>query len=392
MRLLMRNAALVLLAVFVNNTAYACRIDQSGPMPVCQAPLIADGERVVVIGGALGRNQHTNIVAMPEDVPEFNPSLNVAPFHFGSFRVSIGDVGEPITLVLSNEEALIFQIEDRVDLVQRVIVMGPSSGLTGVIGVPHSRIEYTLVESNDEVRHTGYCVRRPSGCQPWQFFENQWASDSAHFSAKERYPFLETHPYTNLKRAELTVPGEYLHFGTRIRLKDGQLEPEPLTPKNVAVELSHEDFERISAEDFYFLGTNRKLMILDPAEIASPVRLSVAETLHGWFGLRALQAEGMLLLPEDAAFGPIYDAYVDASTEWSEERKPPVMAILTKNGTRLPGGDLHGLRDTVHGMFPILVPDGVELAYPLGSKDICYLFETPRESYRTCKPEQLFPR
>ncbi|MEO1660080.1 MAG: hypothetical protein AAFR51_03755 [Pseudomonadota bacterium] len=387
MRLLLRSALLVLFAI---DAAHACRIDRSGPMPVCEAPIISDGERVVVISGVVGRDQHTNIVATPETMP-----LHSAPFpiHFGSFRVVIENVGEPITLVLSNEEALIFQIEGQVDLVRRIIVMSPRSGLVGVTGVPHSRVEYMLVVGDDDIRHTRYCDPQPEGCLPWQFFEDQPVSKSAYSDEPyELYPFLQTHPYTDLAPAELYVTRDYLRVGTKIQSKDGRLEAVELTRENAIAEFEYEDYKRMSPEERYFLGTKRTLTVLEPADIASPQRLSRAQTLHGWFGLRQLQAEGSLLLPDDEAFEAIYEAFVGSSPEWSEARRPPVFAILIKSGTQLPRGDLHALPDTTHGNFPILVLDDVELTELRWASDICYLFETPRDSFRACDPEQLFPR
>jgi hypothetical protein len=393
---MLRTATIMLLAAMVHGEAHACRINQSGPMPVCRTPATEPQERLVVIE-ALGRSQHTNIVVMPDDAPgpnERRPFKVDRPVHFGLFKVHIEDVGQPITLVLSNGAPLIFQIEGRVDLVQRIIVLGATSGgreAVGVTGVPSSRIENTPVISFDEFRHTS-CSKPPDACVPWQFFSDQAPYMSKVLVRSGAHPFLKDNPYTDLTGVALDASDLFQHLGIKIELSDGQLVAEPITSDRLFSNLSAEERASLPAEDQYFLSTNRELAILRPDRIVSTLILTKAPVLHGWFGLRQLQAEGKLLLRDDEMFGTIYDSYVKSSPEWSADLKPPVMAILTESNIMLPLGDLHSLRNTTLGKFPVLVLEGVELSEVRASSDICFLFQIPRAHRLACKPDELFPR
>ena len=168
-------------------TCFACSVDSSGPMPICEAPLFEDNERIVVI--RLGQMlQYTNIDVIVEPYGgELNApkkpmrirgiwdSLAQESFdqHTYLADIKIDALKAPVTLVLSSYDATIVRISSNARDIRRIIVLGSrryGPGAIGIVGVDKSKIEYVPVKGRNETRQT-ICGAPPNSCAPSQFLK-----------------------------------------------------------------------------------------------------------------------------------------------------------------------------------------------------------------------------
>ncbi len=385
-------AAFIMSTVGVSNIAFACSVNMSGPMPVCEMPYIAGNERVAVFRFSQ-MMKYTDIDVIPPKLADQNEYwrmswLNGIAHHSYVSDIKIGKLKEPVTLVLSSYSAAIIRITGDTKNVDRVIVMGSrriGPGAIGVVGVDRSKVEYVEVEGKDETRRT-VCSAPPRSCVPDQFFELDG------YGAGHSYVRSKMKPYAPLRKVDVS--------SSILTDLEGKAQNAPLLDRadsvdliegkdGLEIKLNQETSLRknadFSTEEFWsarkrygdygqFLYTEKMEVdkTIDVESIISPYTFRKSDQLPGWYGIEALHEKGAVLLPTDEAFKRQYEDYVARSDEWNAERKLKMDLILLENIEVLP----RELRDGMQTLV-VFVPDGITPPKIPNSSIACFLFETP---------------
>lgn len=385
-------AAIIMSTLGFSNIAFACSVNMSGPMPVCEMPYISGNERVAVFRFSQ-MMKYTDIDVIPPKLSDQNEYwrmswLNSIAHHSYVSDIKIGKLKEPVTLVLSSYSAAIIRITGDIKNVDRVIVMGSrrlGPGAIGVVGIDRSKVEYVEVKDQDQTRRT-VCFAPPRSCVPDQFFELDG------YGAGHSYTRSEMKPYTSLRRVEASsstftnLEGKVQNAPLLVRAdsvdliegKDGlelKLNKETSLRKNAS--FSSEEFwsaRKMHGDYGQFLYAEKMEVdkTIDVESIISPYTFRKSDQLPGWYGIEALHEKGAVLLPTDEAFKRQYEDYVARSGEWNAERKLKMDLILLENIEVLP----RELRDVMQTLV-VFVPDGIKSPKIPYRTNVCFLFEVP---------------
>lgn len=273
---IMLTATLTLL--IAGESATACSVNQSGPMPICGGLTIAPETDVIVIeshdtGGL------TNVLLGPE--------LHSAEH----VNVVIGEVPRPITLVISHYNAAVLNFSGDVDQIDQVIAMGARRlgwDHVATTGIDVRKVSFLPVVDQDRNLITS-CSAPPSSCVPQQYFDltdegRRWFGD---VPLDPQYIRMKPTTYIGaLRQSLVTIPKEPVPTEDPQQVTAAQL-GEFRWPQNWREEV---DWYNRSKED---LATYAR------GQLVSPTSITLDPNLPSWAGILGLVEDGLLKVPGD---------------------------------------------------------------------------------------------
>lgn len=271
-------SVLLMAAFFAAETAKACTLDQSGPMPICGGLTIAPETDVIIIESS-DAGELTNVLLGPE--------LHSAK----SVNVVIGEVPRPITIVVSHHNAAVLNFTGNVEYIDQVVAMG-ASGLgwdyVATTGIDVRKVSFLPVVGQDWNLITT-CSAPPKACVPEQYFDLDGEARSVfdNLALDPQYIRMEPTTYIGPLRQDSVIIPE---------------KPAPVEEPKQETAAQTEEFrwpQNWLEELEWYNKYNGDLATFAQDQLTSPTTLTLDPNLPSWAGIARLVEEGQLTLPGD---------------------------------------------------------------------------------------------
>lgn len=336
--------------------ALACSVDTSGPMPVCSFPNVANPDRVVLIEAEYPINA-TDLVV--ETINQDNSSPPWSSFVSHAF-IDIKNLNDKATLVLSSEFPIVFEVSGEVDQIQSVIVLGSKRGgpgAVGVYGVNSKTVEFVPVDGIDQNVRSD-CSAPPASCDFRQFMrESESDSDSLFLINDEVFSNYQNRIQAISSETDEGGVGTYVISEDENGVSIETIFPERKFEEGIDFGYYNHflqfDLKLHSEIDVnevtFFDGITKGYFYPRFKPITYKTTWKESDLLPRWHGMKQLQAQGKILLPDDPGF--LSQAVGFKGIFPIKENRTPV--IIIEDITEFPKG--------MENRFTAYVKDGVSV-------------------------------
>lgn len=384
------------------NPADACITPEScrSKVETCESPGFKPDERVVVVNGASGGVQWTNLgMRLPLSNQQATPAQKLRwelegrepPENhldvLAANQIDLDDSLPPITLVLTHNRPAIFRVTGNTEVVKRVILVGTihaDINFVGVTGVSESKVEYLQGDLPPSWSFAGF----PGSCPVSFFLEptglarrfEELAGRTFSETTNERHKLVS---WVNLSRSTTDV---------RLSAQVEDITAEMLSPLNTQIEADLSTYEKRQAywktqteRDLYGVqGYLPDMVSFEPELVHASMTLLHNDLPPFWHGLDLLRDQGAILVREDgqafdAKLGDIQQRAIVGSVKNLEK----VDAVLLASIERLPRyltSLEHSSSNLVNGnydrQYRVFVPKGIDQpARDSRDQNVCFILE-----------------